>query len=436
MAELYKLLSGYEYAELRIEKGEDTRISIKDGELKSMSGSVFGISARVLINGSWGFASSSSDVAPAKLLKEAAALAKLSKGNSSVLGYKAVKYTVSKNGGQLSLEEKLASLKDAYKHAKGKHIANRNINYMGAVTHKEFYNSEGSEIFESQVHEYASCLCISRDGTLIQQGHETTSSTSGFGKLRLVECCEHAADSAERMLKSSKPPAGRFTVILDNEMTGVFSHEALGHATEADSILERESILREKLGKQIGSNLVNIIDDPAAEDFGHYTYDDEGMKAEPVSLIRNGVLTGYLNSRETAAALKLEPNGHARGTAYSNFPIVRMANTYFQPGKSKVQELFDLPYAIYVKGMQGGSVDIFSGSFMFKAEEAYEVKNGSKERLLRDVTLSGNILETLNGVELVADDFGTSPGFCGQLGQSIPVSDGGPHIRVKNMMVG
>jgi TldD protein len=113
-----------------------------------------------------------------------------------------------------------------------------------------------------------------------------------------------------------------------------------------------------------------------------------------------------------------------------------MSNTYFQRGDSTVGEVFDMGSGVYLKGMKGGSVDIFSGGFMFKAEEAYEIKNGEKGKLMRDVTITGNILQTLLGVECVGNDFGTSPGVCGKFAQSVPVSDGGPHIRVKNVAIG
>ena len=303
-------------------------------------------------------------------------------------------------------------------------------------TRKEFYNSDGSEIVEEQFYVYFSCLCIGQSNGVIQRGHERASSRKGFKDINFSKICENSADKTERLLDSALPPKGRFVVIMDNEMTGVFSHEAIGHACEGDSIIERESILRDKLGKKIGNELVSIVDNPTADGFGNYAYDDEGVKAKPAMLIKQGVLKGFMTSRETAHELKLEANGHARAMDFANYPIIRMSNTHFLPGKVKKDELFDVQHAIYVKGMKGGSVDIFTGGYMFKAEEAWEIKNSSKEKSFRDVTLIGNILETLNGVDLVASDFSTNPGFCGKMGQEAPVSDGGPHIRVKTIVLG
>jgi TldD protein len=274
----------------------------------------------------------------------------------------------------------------------------------------------------------------------MQRGSDRASSRRGFGALELHKSAEGSREKALRLLKAAPPPKGRFTVIFDNEMTGVFAHEALGHACEADSIVERESILSERMGKQIGNQLVSVIDDPTADDFGRYAYDDEGVAGKPVTLIEKGVLRGFLNSMETASALKAGGsealNGHARADGYSDAPIIRMSNTYFQPGKSKVQEVFDAKSGIYLRGMKGGSVDIFSGGFMFKSEEAYGIKDGEKTGLIRDVTITGNILQTMLDVECVGDDFGSNPGVCGKSSQEVPVSDGGPHIRVRNVAIG
>jgi TldD protein len=319
---------------------------------------------------------------------------------------------------------------------KGSKITSRNVSCSDAIIRKEFYNSRGSEIVQENAYTFLSCSCIAKDGPVMQKGSDRSSSRKGFAGLKLQETAIEAKDKALRLLGAAPPPRGRFTVVFDHEMTGVFAHEALGHACEADSVLEKESILTDKLGKRIGNELVTVVDDPTADDFGRYAYDDEGVAGKPAMLIEKGVLKSYLNSIETSHALNLTFNGHARADGYSQAPIVRMSNTYFQRGTSKEDEVFDIRSGYYLKGMKGGSVDIFSGGFMFKSEEAYEIKDGKKAGLIRDVTITGNILQTMLDVECVGDDFGTSPGICGKFSQDAPVSDGGPHIRVKNVAIG
>jgi TldD protein len=435
--DIAKLLSRYEYADARMESVAEESIGITDEELKVSSGKSRGISARVLIGNSWGFASSNRGSESLEtLLARAEKLAKIEKGNVRIRAPGLTKKKTEMKSAYVGSEEKISTLKDAAKNMGGKNIIGKQARYIESTIEKEFYSSEGSEIFQKTSYSYLNFTAIAKEGEIIQRGSERESSIKGFKKIKTYENATEAKEKAQRMLTAAPAPKGRLTVIMDSEMTGVFSHEALGHATEADSVIDRESILQGKLGMKIGSELVTITDEPEAEDFGYYAYDDEGVKSRKTELIVNGVLKNYLHSMETAEKLDLVLNGHARAQSYGSFPIVRMGNTYFMPGKASVDDVFDARHAVYVKGMKGGSVDIFSGGFMFKAEEGYEIVNGEKKKLLRDVTLSGNILETLNNVEIIGKDFATSPGFCGKFGQSVPVSDGGPHIRVGSVMVG
>jgi len=431
-----KALSDFDYAELRVENGTETSVRVINNEVKTNSGKYKGISVRVLENGSWGFAASNTDTSISELLKKAEKLAKLESGKISVKKTKKIKRTVKDKIVSSKQEEIVGKLLEARKHMEGKEIISKSLACSDSVVEKEFYNSEGVEIHQKIGYTYLSCSDIARSGALVQRGSETEASRDGFGKIDVFHAAEVAKEKAERLLRAELAPKGVFTVVLDPEMTGVLSHEAIGHASEADSIVDRESILANKMGKKIGSELVNIVDDPTAKNFGLLRYDEEGVKARKTNLITKGVVSGFLNSRETAKELGVKSNGHARAASYDSVPIVRMTNTYFLPGKTSVEDVFDIRKGIYLKGMRGGSVDTFSGGFMFKAEEAQEIKNGECGAILRDVTISGNILETLKHVVLVGKDFGTSPGMCGKMGQEAPVSDGGPHIQVKKMKIG
>jgi TldD protein len=431
-----RLLSRYTYAEVRIEKSFDSSISIKDEEVKHSSGNSEGISVRVLEKGSWGFASSSRNEDIEGLLKKAESLARLGKGSIGLDIPKAEKRGISKPVEASDTEEQVKFLLEASREMKAKRISSRNISCTDSRDRVEFHNSEGAEIIQETGFTYLSCSSIAREGDLIQRGATRAWSRSGFGRIDVLGTAGKSKDKALRLLDALPPPKGRFTVVLDHEMTGVFSHEAIGHACEADSVLDRESVLADKRGKQIGNSLVNIVDDPSADDFGHYVYDDEGVKGKKTVLVEGGILRQFMNSMETAKKLGIEPNGHARAEDYSAVPIVRMSNTYFLSGESSPDDVFDIRSGIYLKGMKGGSVDIFSGGFMFKAEEAYSIKNGEKQDIMRDVTITGNILQTLLDVECVGRDFGSSPGLCGKFSQAVPVSDGGPHIRVKNVTIG
>jgi TldD protein len=431
-----RLLSRYAYAELRIERSMESFVSIKDDEVKHTSGSVHGVSVRVLEEGSWGFAASSREARIEDLLEKARKMARLGKGKIAIDIPPAVKKEIKEKTDPVDDDQQVKSLAEAAREMKAQKVTSRTIACTDSVVREEFHNSHGTEIIQESGYTYLSCSCIARSGELMQRGSERAWSRSGFGKIDSLETAGKSREKALRLLDAAPPPKGRFTVIFDPEMSGVFSHEAVGHACEADSVIDRESVLAGKLGQAIGNELVTIIDDPAADGFGRYAYDDEGVPAKPAVLMENGVLKGYMNSMESAKELGIAQNGHARAGGYSEVPIVRMSNTNFQKGKSKVGEVFDIKEGIYLKGMKGGSVDIFSGGFMFKAEEAYDIMNGEKGKIMRDVTITGNILQTLLDVECVGNDFGISPGMCGKFSQEVPVSDGGPHIRLKNVAIG
>lgn len=438
----YELLSKFEYADVRIEKRKDASIRQTNDELKVISGSSYGIGVRVFETGSWGFSSTNKKdekdnwKSIEDLLRKAQSAAKIEGGNIKLTLPKEQKKYLKAKLHEVNLEDKIKAIKDITKEMKGSKIISKTVNCSDSVIESEFHSSIGSEILRENSFTYLSAAAVAKDGEKIQRGSSRSCSRAGFGKLE-IDIGLEASQKAERLLYAKSPPKGKFTVVLDPEMTGVLSHEAVGHATEADSVLDRESILSGKISQRIGNELVSITDDPLAADFGFYQFDDEGVEAKTQVLLEKGILKGYLTSMESAGECGYPIlNGHARADGYDKMPIVRMSNTYFQKGTSKKQEVFDLKSGIYLKGMKGGSVDIFSGGFMFKAEEAYEIKNGEEKDLLSDVTITGNILQTLMDVECVGNDFGTSPGICGKFGQSAPVSDGGPHIRIRNVSIG
>lgn len=431
------------YADARIITGTSSLFSIEEGKITCVEGEITGIGVRTLCNGSFGYAWSTKISDFRNLLKKSERLAKISNGKNSLSEQKVICANVGKNYDFPQTEEKISLLKEAEKKTVSEKTRNATLVLRDSNIEKTFLSSEGSNIVQRTSYVYFSAVSIAKEGVQIQRGIERISSRKGYKNFDVVKTAGESMKSAERLLNACAPPKGRFPVIMNPEMTGVFSHEAVGHASEGDSIVERESVFANKLEKKLGSSKVTIIDDPNFEDFGQYFYDDDGIKAQSVKIIENGVLKSYLHSRQSAANIETDnqksktmSNGHARAQDHEFAPIVRMSNTLFAKGSESENSIFDVNEGIYVIGMKGGSVDIFSGDFMFAAKEAWLIKNSSKEKILRDITISGNILDVLAKVECVGKDFGTAPGFCGKMGQSVPVSDGGPHIRVSEMKVG
>jgi TldD protein len=241
--------------------------------------------------------------------------------------------------------------------------------------------------------------------------------------------------TAVALLDADTPKGGTFPVILDQELAGVFVHEAVGHATEGDIILEGDSCLEGKLNERIGSQLVTVKDDPSLMLNGYYAFDDEGSMSQETVLVEKGILKSYLNSRETAARLGGIPR-NARSEGMDR-PVVRMSNTYIANGDWKLEEIMEeLGNGIYLAGSRGGQVSTAEGVFQFNAKHGYVVERGEKTRLLRDVSLSGKILQTLKDVTAVGNDLLFNSGRCGKAGQLVPVSDGSPHLLVAMATVG
>ena len=228
--------------------------------------------------------------------------------------------------------------------------------------------------------------------------------------------------------------AGEKTVILGGMMTGMLSHEAVGHTVEADLVLGG-SVAAHNLHKQVASEMVSLTD------FAHTAFgetcplpvymDDEGTEARDVPLIENGILTGYMNSRESAQHFGMDPLGNARAWQFSDEPLIRMRNTSVHPGKDKLEDMIaSIDDGYYLIDSGNGQADT-TGEFMFGVTMGYEIKKGKLGRALLDTTISGVAFEMLKTVDMVSDTMvWTSSGFCGKK-QPMPVGMGGPALRCR-----
>ena len=258
---------------------------------------------------------------------------------------------------------------------------------------------------------------------------------------------EKSAKEAVDLLQAKSPIGGKFTIIVDPKLAGTMIHEAFGHACEADLVLNNDSILKDKINKKVASEAVNIIDNPTMnqgkkfgipyELFGCYFVDDEGIPSQKTTIIKNGILKNYLHNLETSSRLDTVPNGHGRSSSFSARPQVRMGFTFLEPGDWSTEEIIkDTKNGILCEDFQYGYTDPSTGNFQFKCKFSYKIENGEKKELMRDVSLSGMILEVLNKISAIGKETNYSDGMCGKGGQSIRVCDGGPYIRMDNITVG
>lgn len=424
------------YVDVTIQSVVNTSIVVKDGVAKDVStGSGSGIGIRVLDTG-WGFSSSNVVGDATALATRAQKVAKMCKREvpfvraETVSDERVVKPRVDFE--EVSIEEKKEILHRALNAVSGiKEIVSTSFSYYDSKITTLYANSEGSRIKTSYPRiAVFSSVFVKRDGKL-QVGLARLGGTAGLEALNGVEeSVKEAADKALRLLDAKEAPAGVFKVVLDPKLAGVFIHEALGHAAEADHVIQGESILDGMIGKQVASDLVNIYDDPTLPgSFGFYFYDSEGTRAQKKKLVEKGVLGGFLHSRETASELGHEATGNARSQSFAHPPIVRMSNTYLGKGDLDFEELVDVKKGVYLKGSKGGEVDPTRGVFQFSAEEGFLIEKGEITTPIKDVALSGSTLDILKLVDGIGRDFGVHIGFCGKAMQSVPVGDGGPHMR-------
>jgi TldD protein len=329
-------------------------------------------------------------------------------------------------------------------------IKNTHSLYYDSISKNLFINSFGSKIYQKEPISRFFCVVYAQKNGLIQK---SVNSIGGFGGFELHDTQKaknvslKSAKEAVELLDAKSPKGGKFTIIMDPELTGTFIHEAFGHAVEADHILNKESILEGRIGEKVALEEVTIIDDPRIgskkkvnlpyELFGSYKFDDEGIPSQETTIIENGVLKNYLHSLETASRMNEKPNGHGRASSVGSHPQVRMGITVLSPGDWKLEDMIsDIKDGIFCESFQYGYTDPASGNFQFKCKLSYRIKNGEKTKMMRDVSLSGMTLEILNKITAIGKDIDYSDGMCGKGGQRVRVCDGGPYIRVENVTIG
>jgi len=322
-----------------------------------------------------------------------------------------------------------------------KRIASVTVTYSDSGGETCLATSEGARLTGRPSRGSIVVVAVAREGAKVGTIRERNGMQAGFELFEKIDplgLARRAAEKAVKLLGAVPAPSGRFTVMADQKLAGVFAHEAVGHASEADHVITGESVLKDKVGQRVGSDLVTMYDDSTYPDgWGSSQYDSEGVPTKKRLIIEKGFLRGYILNRETAAELNLDPNGGARAQSFAYRPVVRMSNTYLTAGGHSFEELLEgVDAGVYLKGSRGGQVDTTKGTFQFSAEEGVLIENGQLTKPLSDVSLSGLTLETLVNIDGLANDFQMNIGLCGKAGQVVATGMGSPHIRIKNAVVG
>jgi len=460
---------GAEYVEARFQRDVQDSIILKNGVPEAvMLEENKGISVRVLVNGALGFASTNKltkkDVknASIKAYEMAHAAAKILRKRTSMdesdLETAKVEVKPRIDFNSIDVETKTELLSDAYKQA-AEEAANNKIKISACIltldtwkTEKLLVTSDGAYVRSFTPRAAVSTLITAfhpQKGT-IQRSFDL----GGTGGWEIVEKWnlpelfkKETRTLSEILLYAEKKPSGKTDVVLGPELVGLICHESSGHPGEADRILGREAaqagetyLKADSIGLRVGSSLVNVVDDPTLEgSFGFYSYDDEGVKARKRVLIKEGVINEFLHNRETASIFKLKSNGSARSVAFNREPIVRMANTYLEPGDYSKEELFeDVKDGVYIKSFMEWNIDDRRFNQRYVGLEAYRIEKGELKERVRNPILEVTTIGLWSSVDAVGKDLDFQAAYCGKGDpmQGIPVWTGGPHIRLRNVTLG
>ena len=251
----------------------------------------------------------------------------------------------------------------------------------------------------------------------------------------------HEAIRIARVNLDSVPaPAGELEVVLGSGWPGVMLHEAVGHGLEGDFNRKGTSLFSGRIGEQVAAKGVTVVDDGTMEDRrGSITIDDEGTASARNVLIEDGILKGYMQDRQNARLMGVEPTGNGRRQSHAHTPMPRMTNTFMLNGEHSPEEILaSVKKGIYAVNFAGGQVDITSGKFVFSASEAYMVEDGKIGAPVKGATLIGNGPDAMGKISMIGNDLklDNGVGTCGKAGQGVPVGVGQPTLKMGGITIG
>ena len=325
--------------------------------------------------------------------------------------------------------------------ASGSEITQVQVGYGDSRRRVLVASTDGVLAEDDQVRTRFSVVCVASGDTGMQTGYESVAKTVGFELFDHADVQEIARAAARRALGklSARPaPSGEVPVVLAGGSGGILFHEACGHGLEADHIVKDSSVYVGRVGEQVASSLVTLVDDGTiAGEWGNYAVDDEGRPAARNVLIDHGVLTDYMWDWLRARKEGRQSSGNGRRQSYQHLPMVRMTNTFLLAGTEDPDEIVaQTPSGVYVAKLGGGQVNTTTGDFVFGTTEAYLIEHGRITEPLRDANLIGNGPEVLRRIDAVAGDFSMTPGTCGKDGQSVPVGCGQATLRIAGVTIG
>ena len=440
-----------DYTEIRLEERESTTVAYRGKNLETASTVIDtgGIVRCLCRDGGWGVATFNDCDDLSNKVEQAYQCAKVARSDEPIalapvpVAEERIAVNLQRDFRDISLADK-KTLIEGYNDILLGHsdkIVDTDCRYNDSFSRVTFANSEGAFVEEERPTVAIATVAIARDGDNVQTARESRAGQHGFEFVMGHEdLARTAAQRAVDLLRAESVVGGQYPVIVNQELAGVFIHEAFGHLSEADFVYEnpkaREMMV---LGRRFGQDILNVFDDGSLPGLrGTHKYDDEGTPTGRTDLIKNGILVGRLHSRETAAKMGEQPTGNARAINYRHPPIVRMTNTAIEQGTTCFEDMIkDIQLGVYACSAFGGETHL--ETFSFSSAYAYMIRDGKIAEMVKDVILAGNLFATLLNIDAIGDDFKWMHrgGGCGKGAQRpLPATFGAPHIRIQNVVIG
>jgi TldD protein len=441
---------GGDFAEVFVEDRTMSGISLDDRRVEELtSGHDRGAGIRVVVGETTGYAHTA-DLSEAGLRKAAAAAAAVAREGGGgvrrvqldeVRASRPNEVTIFPSDVAKATKVELLLRADDVARSKSDSIVQVSAGYGDARRRIQVANSEGLLTGDDRVRTRLSVVCVASGDTGMQTGYETTALTVGFELFDLTSVEDVAAEAARRAVTklSARPaPSGVLPVVIKSGSGGILFHEACGHGLEADHIVKDSSVYTGRLGEQVASPLVTLVDDgTVGPSWGSLAVDDEGRPAQRNVLIEKGILVDYMWDALSAKRKGRSSSGNGRRESYRHLPMVRMTNTFLLPGDEDPEAIVaGTPRGVYVAHLGGGQVNTATGDFVFGMTEAYLIEDGRITEPLRDANLIGNGPDVLGKIDAIGNDFDMCPGTCGKDGQSVPVGCGQPTLRITGVTIG
>jgi len=441
------LSTGADFAEVFVEDRRSTGAVLDDGKVEELtSGRDRGAGIRVVVGDSTGFAHTA-DLSERGLIetaKIAAAAARGASGSNRTVslggrgGRDQPSVSILPEDIGKARKVELLTRADEVARSTGGSITQVMARYSDNRRRILVANSDGIFASDDQVKTTFSVSCVASGDAGMQTGRESIGHTIGFelfDRYDVEELARNAANRAITKLLARPAPSGQMTVVIGSGGGGVMFHEACGHGLEADLVNKGASVFAGRVGEQVASPLVTLVDDGTmGGEWGQFAIDDEGHPAARNVLIQDGILVDYMWDGLRARKEGRRSSGNGRRQSYQHLPMVRMTNTYLLAGQERPEDIIaGTDSGVYVAHLGGGQVNTATGDFVFGMTEAYLIEGGQITEPLREGNLIGNGPSVLAEIDAVGNDFAMGPpGTCGKDGQGVPVGDGVPTLRVRS----